>query len=164
MEEIKIKLPLLRFIALATWIVSIYLASTVYGDNFPAFLQGAIIVVFPAAVSYASVLRFLIGQRLDVFLAVVLSLVLGLIGIELWIGGKISDRQVILAWIPTYQLCSIVIGYYSFLRLMRREPVTVLFDVEAGKWPDRVFFILVATLHIMVPAWFLAQAFQSSIS
>lgn len=118
-------------------------------------------MIFPAAVSYTNVLRFLIGRRLDLFLAVLLCIVVGLIGVDLWSGRQISDRQLILTWLPMYQLCLLVIAYYSFLQVMKREPVDVVFDMNAGKWPDRFFFMLIGTLHILLPALLLAQGVGS---
>ena len=148
---------MLPSVALAVWIVGTYLMSTMLRGKEPGLLLGVIVVMFPAIMSYGTALQFLIGRRLDIAVAVVLCVALGLVGIQLWSAGAISNLQLSLTWLPMYQLSLFVIANYGFEQVMKRSPVSVVFDVGAGKWPDRLFWMSVATLGVLVPVLLLAR-------
>ena len=116
------------------WIVLVYLVSIVYGSRIPEFAQGAIIVMFPAVISYGRMLSVLTSRPLDIFVAILLCLALGLTGTDSWNSSEISDRQTILTWLPMFQLVSVVVMYIVFLRVTERDPIPVVFNMGAGKW------------------------------
>ncbi len=142
---------------LAAWAMSIWLVAAIYGGHIPAYLLGIILVILPAAISFGSVLKFLVGRQNDIVFAMVLCIASGIIGFGMWGRGSISSLHMAFVWLPTYQLLLLTGAYKMFLWLIEREPVTVVFDPAAGKWPDRTFFISVTALHVIVPAMFLAK-------
>lgn len=143
--------------ALCVWVGGVYSFAIAVGRNMPGFLLGAVIVVFPAAESHGRVLQLLTRRRQDLFLVTALSFLLGLIGVEMWSSSDVSGQQMVLVWLPAYQLCLFMVACYGFVRLMKRSPAPVVFGPGAGKPPDTAFLISVSMLEVLVPALLLAN-------
>ena len=126
-----------------------------------SFLYGMIIVIFPGVVLFGTALEYLFRRRAEVIFAFVLCMASGVFGVLLWAGNSVSEFQLCLMWIPMYQLLAVAIIYGLFLRVLNRKPVAVLFDWAPGKVADRLFFLTVIVLNILLPAIILSQLTNS---
>ncbi|MDJ0711065.1 MAG: hypothetical protein QNJ14_11770 [Woeseiaceae bacterium] len=109
------------------------------------------VIALPASIGFAKVLRALFGSPRDVLLAGATTAIIGLAALWRWKAGDLSLDRTLFSLTPFYQLTVVAVSFQLFLRAIKRPPQDVVLDFSVGKGPDRVFFILVSLLLILVP-------------
>ena len=109
------------------------------------------VIALPAAIGYTKILRALFGSPLDVLLAGVVIATIGLAALWRWNTGDLSLERTLFSLTPFYQFVVVAASYLLFLRVVKRPPQDVVLDFSEGKGRDRIFFISVSLLLILVP-------------